>query len=148
MASPRAAVTVPAPDVALEVDMASTPEAEAETTSLSGKVWRAWVKNCESLYLRSSASTHSATRSYVLDGLRALAVFWVIAFHVMVMVIAEGLHPLLSRLVSFWPAQVVFNGDMGVDVFFTLSGYLIGRILLRDLVLKDLTVPTSWGLGY
>lgn len=135
VASPRAAVTVPAPDVALEVDMAPNPEAEAETTSLSGKVWRAWVKNCESLYLRSSASTHSATRSYVLDGLRALAVFWVIAFHVMVMVIAEGLHPLLSRLVSFWPAQVVFNGDMGVDVFFTLSGYLIGRILLRDLVL-------------
>ena len=92
-----------------------------------------WRTNFQSVWDRDSTRL-SISRSYVLDGLRAFAVLWVISFHVMTMIVADGLTPLISRLVTFWPAQIVFNGDMGVDVFFTLSGYLIGRILLKDLV--------------
>ena len=96
---------------------------------------RAWnvEKNFESIWKRSSTCS-SLSRSYVLDGLRALAVLWVISFHIMTVVVVVGLSPLVSRLITFWPAQPIFNGDMGVDVFFALSGYLIGRILLKDLV--------------
>ena len=49
-----------------------------------------------------------------LDGLRFLAVYLVVAFH--------------SGLRGF------SGGYVGVDVFFVLSGYLVTRILLRDLV--------------
>ncbi len=48
-----------------------------------------------------------------IDGLRALAVLPVVAFHI-------G----MSR---------VPGGYVGVDVFFVISGYLISTIMLRDL---------------
>ena len=49
-----------------------------------------------------------------LDGLRAVAVYLVVLFH-------AGLSSLTG-------------GYIGVDVFFVLSGYLVTRLLLRDLV--------------
>ncbi len=51
-----------------------------------------------------------------LDGLRCLAVYLVVAFH-------AGLHRFSG-------------GFIGVDVFFVLSGYLMTRILVRELVQK------------
>ena len=48
-----------------------------------------------------------------LDGLRCVAVYLVVAFH--------------AELASF------HGGFIGVDIFFVLSGYLVTRILLRDL---------------
>src|SRR3954447_16970023 len=48
-----------------------------------------------------------------LDGLRAIAVYLVVAFH------AGG-----SRF---------SGGFIGVDVFFVLSGYLVTQLLLRDI---------------
>ena len=56
-----------------------------------------------------------------LDGLRGLAVLWVILYHLQV----------------HWPGRMHFfagvasMGWMGVDIFFALSGFLITRILLR-----------------
>src|SRR5262249_29384999 len=47
-----------------------------------------------------------------LDGLRAVAVYLVVAFH--------------AGLGAF------SGGFIGVDVFFVLSGYLVTRLLLRD----------------
>lgn len=48
-----------------------------------------------------------------IDGLRALAVLSVVAFHI-------------------WP-EIFSVGWAGVDVFFVISGYLITRVLIRDI---------------
>src|SRR5262245_58645914 len=48
-----------------------------------------------------------------LDGIRALAVLGVLVFHV-------------------WPAALG-GGFLGVDVFFVLSGFLIGSIILHEI---------------
>lgn len=62
-----------------------------------------------------SATTPTADQGYRphLDGLRALAVYLVVAFHV--------------------GAYRLSGGFIGVDVFFVLSGYLVTQLLLRDI---------------
>ena len=63
-----------------------------------------------------------------LDGLRAIAVLLVLVYHC-------GLWSGALLLVPPGPMLKLLNGcRMGVDVFFVLSGFLIGRILLQDLV--------------
>lgn len=57
----------------------------------------------------SGAPSRAASRLPGLDGLRGLAVAWVLAFHL-------------------WP-DVVRGGWLGVGLFFTLSGYLIAGLL-------------------
>jgi peptidoglycan/LPS O-acetylase OafA/YrhL len=61
------------------------------------------------------ASARTSQGNYLthLDGLRAVAVYLVVAFH--------------AGLAGF------SGGFVGVDIFFVLSGYLVTRILIRDL---------------
>lgn len=62
-----------------------------------------------------------------LDGMRALAILGVVAFHSMIQmpeVAFEVRDTLLGRC--------LLRGGMGVDLFFVLSGYLIGGQLLRQ----------------
>lgn len=61
-----------------------------------------------------SADSHLIGYRADIDGLRAIAVISVIAFH-------------LSR-------SVLPGGYLGVDIFFVLSGYLITLILWREAV--------------
>ena len=60
----------------------------------------------------SGAPSRAASRLPGLDGLRGLAVAWVLAFHL-------------------WP-DVVRGGWLGVGLFFTLSGYLIAGLLDKE----------------
>lgn len=62
--------------------------------------------------------------SPALDGLRGLAVLAVVVYHA-------------------WP-KVLPGGWIGVSVFFTLSGFLITRILLGDHVLAGASLATFW----
>ena len=61
---------------------------------------------------RSGALSRQAPRLLGLDGLRGLAVAWVLAFHL-------------------WPG-VVRGGWLGVGLFFTLSGYLIAGLIDKE----------------
>jgi peptidoglycan/LPS O-acetylase OafA/YrhL len=58
-----------------------------------------------------------------LDGIRAISVGIVILSHLMIALGAT--HTFLDRL--------VMQGDLGVHVFFVISGFLISSILLREL---------------
>lgn len=75
----------------------------------------------------SAAVDRSERLSYRpgLDGLRALAAFWVLAFHCWIRTGAgplDGLGPL---------AAVVRSGSLGVEVFFVLSGFVLTLGLLE-----------------
>lgn len=66
---------------------------------------------------------HAEARSLGLDLLRAAAILLVMASH-------------YANNVGYWfhyraPQRVFFAGDLGVELFFALSGFLIGLILIR-----------------
>ncbi len=62
-----------------------------------------------------------------LDGLRALAILAVIAFHSLIQAPELAFAVRDSAI-----GRVMLRGGMGVDLFFVLSGYLIGGQLLRE----------------
>ena len=73
-----------------------------------------------------------STRLRSLDGIRALSILWMIGFHVVWLAqwyLEQDDRTLLldsSLLVPLW------NGHLGVDVFFVMSGFLIARILMHE----------------
>ena len=69
--------------------------------------------------MKSSPSSAASARLHGLDTLRGLAILAVVLFHV-----SYALPEVL------WP--VIQFGWMGVDLFFVLSGFLIGSQLLRE----------------
>lgn len=75
-----------------------------------------------------------AQRQPGLDLLRAIAVVWVMLFHSF---IVGGLGPDWS-----WLSR---HGWMGVDIFFVLSGYLIGSQVFRELAARG---RLDWGAFY
>lgn len=62
-----------------------------------------------------------------LDGIRGVAVFWVILFHATQHAQFGDLAPWWER----WAHPLLRYGWAGVDIFFVLSGFLITRILLH-----------------
>ena len=70
-----------------------------------------------------SIQTHGAYRPDI-DGLRAIAVLAVVLFHVD----------------ELW----VRAGFIGVDIFFTISGFLISGIVLRSLHKKEFSLATFY----
>mgnify|MGYP000721106121 CR=1 FL=1 len=56
---------------------------------------------------------HDITYQKHIDGLRAVAILWVVAYH-------------------YFP-DIFTGGFIGVDVFFVISGYLISGIIWREL---------------
>ena len=57
-----------------------------------------------------------------IDGLRAIAVISVIIFHAQIIINEKNL---------------LEGGFIGVDIFFVISGYLITRIIFKELLLKN-----------
>jgi peptidoglycan/LPS O-acetylase OafA/YrhL len=67
----------------------------------------------------------------VVDGVRALAVCWVVIFHLVFFHLGSFTAQALTIYTGTW-TQWTMRGDMGVDLFFVISGYLIGTILLGE----------------
>jgi peptidoglycan/LPS O-acetylase OafA/YrhL len=71
-----------------------------------------------------------------IDGLRAIAVLLVIAFHMQAGLLPTspshwiGKH--ISNTLAFCLAAGPMGGFVGVDIFFVISGFLIGGIILRE----------------
>lgn len=78
----------------------------------------------------------------VLDGLRALSVLWVIAFHWVLQIaidplpgdhslglLTEPARSLADEVSRAWYMKWLLSGDLGVDVFLLLSGFLIAHLL-------------------
>ncbi|HID85526.1 MAG TPA: acyltransferase [Anaerolineales bacterium] len=61
-----------------------------------------------------------------LDGVRGVAILMVVAYHYVAIPIHQSPSPLLQ-----WLRHLLSRGGTGVDLFFVLSGFLIGRILLH-----------------
>ncbi|MEC5163362.1 MULTISPECIES: acyltransferase family protein [unclassified Janthinobacterium] len=70
-------------------------------------------------------SSSAVGRRPELDFLRGVAIIFVMFFHFRV---ADDAHPLLEALV--YPLQAF--GGAGVDMFFTLSGFLVGGLLFSE----------------
>ncbi len=62
-----------------------------------------------------------------LDGLRALAILLVLGRHSLRPFISEDMYQSVVAIGSFDMTPLVLNGWVGVDLFFVLSGFLIGR---------------------
>lgn len=83
---------------------------------------------CNIFSIRENLRRLGATSGIgVLDGIRAIAILWVIAYHTTFFYIVP------YQFVAAWPQRLAMVGDLGVDVFFVLSGFLISSILLSEL---------------
>ena len=75
---------------------------------------------------------HPKGRNKSLDGLRAFSMLWVLAFH-MIYFLSFFLKKDAFQVILDIPFLNLFlTGHYGVDIFFTMSGFLIGSILLKE----------------
>ena len=82
--------------------------------------------NFKKIFLERPAHNFKA-----IDGIRAIAVLWVIIFHVWIF--QHNTYPELLGQVAQNPFLVwITKGDLGVDLFFVISGFLIGTILFKE----------------
>lgn len=67
----------------------------------------------------------------VIDGIRAIAILWVIIFHAWLFQL--NTFPDTITGVFNYPFFIwITRGDLGVDLFFVISGFLIGTILFKE----------------
>ena len=67
-----------------------------------------------------------------IDGLRFVAIFAVLLFHIRGEVLERGSARLQLPASAHWLDLVLLNGDRGVLVFFVVSGFVLGRPFLRE----------------
>lgn len=84
-----------------------------------------WDKNPLAMFFQRNPGSLEA-----LDGLRAIAILWVLFLH-------SGLFwgGYMNCAMGSWYSTILYvtnKGDFGVDIFFVLSGFLIAFILLKE----------------
>lgn len=82
----------------------------------------------------------------VIDGIRALSVLSIIAFHVVVGILQVFDSAKAKQFILNMPAflQPLWQGEKGVDAFFLLSGLVIGIPLFRDISLFDIRAALTF----
>ncbi|MBI3557930.1 MAG: acyltransferase [Deltaproteobacteria bacterium] len=80
-----------------------------------------------------AASSNSAARFEAVDGLRAISILWMVAFHSL-WLLGYAMPPgEFSKLITSPWLRPLAKGHFGVDIFFVLSGFLIGNLLMKEL---------------
>lgn len=90
-----------------------------------------------SLFSRLRRITSGATWIPEIDGLRFVAIFSVVLFHISAQVHAKSLIVPVSRA---WYEPIllcIFNGNRGVELFFVISGFILGRPFARHYLLGE-----------
>lgn len=67
-----------------------------------------------------------------VDGIRAIAILWVIVFHGWLfqhLSLGNGINSIYNYPIFNWATK----GDLGVDMFFVISGFLIGTIIFKEI---------------
>jgi len=84
-------------------------------------------------WTRAVKSIWSERRFPALDGIRAISCIWVSCSHALVNWQAHAPSLFSSVHELWWPISVPSNGDMGVDWFLLLSGFLIGSSIFKKI---------------
>ena len=110
----------------------------ANILSSYGSACKKGVNNLRStMFCRSVFSpqtpTPPANHVPALDGIRALALIWVLSFHTQYFLgsfySTETAHAMVGKCASSLLCRPLVNGHFAVDVFFVLSGYLVAHNL-------------------
>src|SRR6185503_3009293 len=68
----------------------------------------------------------------IIDGIRALAILWVVFFHAWIIQVLD-MPDYIMGIFNYPFLNWVDRGDLGVDLFFVISGFLIGAIIFKDI---------------
>ena len=76
-----------------------------------------------------------------IDGVRAIAVLWVLMFHVWFFQNIEWTNghvlPFYDSIFNNFAFSWLVKGGLGVDMFFVISGFLIGSIIFKEIKRSD-----------
>jgi peptidoglycan/LPS O-acetylase OafA/YrhL len=120
----RALPTIEAPKVLPATGLiASLPASVVISTRNTPPQPAVWTR----LLVRLSRETTSGRFIPEMDGLRFVAIAMVIVFHLNGYLLAKSsLHHLGSSSESDWLAQIAMVGFRGVELFFVISGFILG----------------------
>lgn len=76
--------------------------------------------------------TRSNENYAFIDGIRAIAVLWVILFHSWLFQFLS-MPAYINGIYNYPLLNWVTKGDLGVDLFFVISGFLIGGIIFKEI---------------
>lgn len=80
----------------------------------------------------SRLSNQPTTNVPIIDGIRALAILWVIFFHAWIIQVLD-MPDFITGIFNYPFLYWVDRGDLGVDLFFVISGFLIGSIIFHEI---------------
>ncbi len=84
----------------------------------------------------SKLFNRSSNNYAFIDGIRAIAILWVIFFHSWLfqfLTMPNTIDEIYDYPLFYW----VTKGDLGVDLFFVISGFLIGSIIFKEIKTRD-----------
>lgn len=68
----------------------------------------------------------------VIDGIRAIAILWVVFFHAWIIQVLD-MPDFVMGIFNYPFLNWIDRGDLGVDLFFVISGFLIGSIIFKEI---------------